>query len=183
LITFFCAAVVLSGCYEAGICLKVDKNPEWYGPFYYASLEQDQEKFYALARRYEYTGDPQTLAALAKIYSTGFGDFKNEAEREQKIVDYLKKASLCGEQRALHFLAEAYEDGEYGLEPFPEMAQCLRRVNEANRKAIVCRLTLDEARMPEPSEVPFPRGEAYGDYLCGSPPGKWAKSPTDCVLP
>jgi TPR repeat protein len=175
--------LALAGCYESGVCLRVDPPPERLGRLYQASLENNKEKALALVRYYEYTGDPETLSTLAAIYARGAGEFESEELRDQKIVEYLKKAALCGDGRALLLIGEAYHEGKYGLEPYPEMAQCLARTRKADRKAVDCRLTLDEARMPEPSEVPFPRGEAYGDIRCESSPDGWASDPSECSSP
>ena len=138
------------------MCVRIDPPPTWESGLYIASIEGNKTKFLAIIRQYEYSGDPDMLSYAAQVYSAGSGEFESEDAREQKIVEYLKKAALCGQRRALYLLAEGYDQGKHGLAPYPQMAQCLRRMLKANQNAVGCKLTLDEDRMPEPSEVPRP---------------------------
>ena len=86
----------------------------------------------------------------------GGDEFDGDEARDEIVVEYLKKAALCGERRALFLLAESYEKGKHGLVPFPEMARCLRGMLKVNQNAVGCGVTLDEDRLPEPSEVLVP---------------------------
>lgn len=116
------------------------------------------EKTFAIVRQYEYSGDPQMLSLLAEIYSTGYGEFDSDEARDQKVVEYLKKAALCGHRRALYLLAGSYDEGKHGLAPSPQMARCLRGMLETDQNAVRCGVTLEKDRRPEPSAMRYPMG-------------------------
>jgi hypothetical protein len=146
-------------------------------------MRDDRAAVEEIFQKYERSGDPDILRIVAEGYSLGYGEFENDAARDSKIVEYKKKAALCGNWKAVNGLAYLYEAGKYGLEPFPEMARCLRRMAKANKSAAECGVTLDDSQMPEPSEVPFPRGEAYGDIRCASSPDGWISELRECSSP
>lgn len=79
-------------------------------------------------------GDRELQHLLAMLVSNGYGTIKKE-ERNQFILELLKKSARQGFPDSRSWLADAYENGWFGLDKSMEKARCWRSIkNEENDK-------------------------------------------------
>ena len=75
-----------------------------------------------------------TLGQLAVLYAEfGYGDFKSQAERAQKIYDLYVMSAIKGNEDAVMTLIDIFESGEplISLKPKPLISSCLNGLVDA----------------------------------------------------
>lgn len=108
-----------------------------------AFIEQNRfDEATALLETYAGTQNPDVLFTLAYMYLGKVEEQPHDPERNQRIIDLLTHAALCGHGLAAEILSGFYGDGlsdiegaareNFGIERNPELAACLHRAFEAN---------------------------------------------------
>ena len=164
-------------------CPYVQLPEGFYAPLQELAVDSRWNDILPVMRSIHHLNDPEIHFTIALMIMMGAGDYPTQHIRDLTVVRLMKKAALCGHDRALRFLSSGHRNVAFGLEANIAKSACLRWASRMGLAGDSCGLRIDERPYIVPPGAWIDHIRFWRVMVCPQEPDVTDEYAGECELP